>query len=255
MKNTTMKVAMTLVGFALMAGQCRASLVTYLGEDLQPTANPTVRTNSDAAAAAFAAAASAFGPISTITFESAPLGSFSNLVVAPGVAIDGSDLNNNPQTIRDTTNFPSYPSVDGSNTTLGGSVFVEVFGGQLNFSFAQPVQSFGLYLTGVQTVFFGDSIAFSDGTFQFITIPGVGTASNVGETVFIGFTDIGKSIPGFSVIAGFNGTGQDAIGVDDVSFQLAPVPEPSTFVMSSIVLGMFGVAGLGKRMKKIIAAA
>lgn len=224
---------MALVGLGLMAGQGRAGLVTYVGEDLQLTANPTVRTNSDAAAASFSAAASTLGPIATITFESAPLGNVNNLAVAPGVTINGSDGNGNPQTIRNTTNFPSYPSVDGSNTTAGGSQFVEMFGGTLVFTFAHPTQFFGAYLTGVQTNFFSDSVNFSDGTAQTITLAGTGTSSGVGEIAFVGFTDAAKSITSITINAGVPASGFDAIGVDDVSFQTA-VPEPSALALCSI---------------------
>lgn len=225
-------IALVLV---VLAGQARAGLVTYIGEDLQPTANPTVRTNSDAAAASFMTAAATIGPVATITFESAPLGAFGSLAAAPGVTITGSDFSGSPQTIRNTTNFPSYPSVDGSNTTLGGSHFVEVQGGTLTFTFTQPTQFFGAYLTGVQTNFFPDSVVFSDGTIQLISLAGVGTSNNVGETAFIGFTDAGKFITSIIIIAGSPTFGQDFIGVDDVSFQTAgpvPVPEPATIGMA-----------------------
>ena len=238
MRTIERRIAMTLVGLGLMAGQGQAGLVTYIGEDLHPSANPTERTKSDAAAASFRTAALSLGTVSTINFESAPTGNFSSMTVAPGVVMDGSDLNNNPQTIRNTTNFASYPSVDGSNTTAGGSKFVEVFGGSLTFFFAQPVQSFGAFLTGVQTNFFPDTlfVEFSDGTNTTIVLSGAGTSSNVGETAFIGFTDAGRSISFVSVLAGSPSVGEDAIGVDDVSYQFtaAAVPEPSSMALCGI---------------------
>jgi hypothetical protein len=225
-----------LVAVVLTAGQARAALVTFVGEDLQPNPGATVRTNSDATAASFRAAASAVGPVGTITFESAPLGAFTNLTVASGVTMNGTDLNGVAQTIRNTTNFPSAPSLDGSNTTAGGSQFVEQFGGTLTFTFARPTQFFGAYLTGVQTNFFSDSITFNDGTSQTITLLGTGTTSSRGEIAFIGFVDAGKSITSITINAGAPGpnasTGQDAIGVDDVNFQA--VPEPSSLTLCAI---------------------
>jgi hypothetical protein len=229
----TGRIVMILVGIGLMAGQARAGLLTFVGEDLQPNPGPTVRTNSDVAAAAFQTAASAVGPVATITFESAPLGDVNNLTVAPGVTMDGTDLNGNPQTIRNTTGFPPAPSLDGSNTTAGGSQFVEMFGGTLTFTFATPTQFFGVYLTGVQTAFFSDTITFDDGTTQSITLTGAGTTSSMGEIAFIGFVDAGKSITSISILAGAPGpnstTGEDAIGIDDVHFQ--GVPEPSSLTL------------------------
>jgi hypothetical protein len=220
-----------LVGLGLFTSQANAGVVTYIGTDLG--AGPSdPRPNSDAAAANFDAAAAALGSVSTISFESAPLGSFQNLTVAPGVSINGTDVNDTNQTIRNSTNFPPNPSLDGFNTTSGGSQFVEMMGGNLVFTFAQPTQFFGVYLTGVQTNFFADTITFNDGTSQTITVPGTGTTSSIGEVAFIGFTDAGKSITSVTINAGVPGNasaGFDDIGADDVRFQA--VPEPSSLAL------------------------
>jgi hypothetical protein len=232
--------SMLLLGFGLISGQARAGLLTFVGEDLQPNPGPTIRTNSDAAAASFRSAALGVGSVGTITFESAPLGAFTNLTVAPGVTMNGTDLDGSPQTIRNTTGFPIAPSLDGSNTTPGGSQFVEMFGGTLTFTFATPTQFFGAYLTGVQTAFFQDSITFSDGTSESISLAGAGTSSSMGEIAFIGFVDAGKSITSITVNAGLPGPnatgGQDAIGVDDVSYRV--VPEPSSFALCISAVAM-----------------
>ena len=209
----------------------RAGLVTFIGEDLQPNPGATVRTNSDLAATAFRTAAQAIGPVGTINFESAPLGAFTNLTVATGVTMNGTDAFGAAQTIRNTSGSPMFPSLDGSNTTAGGSQFVEMQAGTLTFTFAQPTQYFGAYLTGVQTTFFNDSVNFSDGTSQSITLGGVGTSSTRGEIAFIGFTDAGKSITSITINTG-NQSGGDFIGVDDVSFQA--VPEPSSLLLCGI---------------------
>jgi hypothetical protein len=235
MRSTLNTLAMACLSLGLLTGESLAGVVSYIGEDLQFTANPTVRTNSDAAAANFIAAASGLGSVAAINFEASPLGSFSNLAVAPGVTMSGTDFGGNQQTIRNTTNFPSYPSVDGSNTTIGGSRFVEMQGGTLVFTFAQPTQFFGAYVTGVQTNFFADTISFSDGSSQSITLAGAGTSRFVGETAFVGFTDAGKSITSVTITAS-DSVGADFIGVDDVMYQAASVPEPSSLVM-------FGLAG------------
>ena len=158
------------------------------------------------------------------------------------MSINGTDVNDNNQTIRNTSNSPSIPSLDGFNTTPGGSYFVEMMGGNLVFTFAQPTQFFGVFLTGVQTVFFADSITFNDGTNQTILVPGSGTSSSVGEVAFIGFTDAGKSITSVTINAGVPGNpnaGFDDIGADDVSFQ--SVPEPSGLL--DVIVG--SLCGLG----------
>ena len=228
------------VGIVLLASSRPgdAALITFVGEDIQPNTGAAVRTNSDAAAAAFRTSALAIAPVGTISFESAPLGAFSNLTVATGVAINGTDFSGNAQTIRNTTNFPASPTLDGFNTTAGGSRFVEMIGGTLTFTFTTPTQTFGAYLTGVQTNFFTDTVSFSDGTSQAITLKGAGTTSSIGEIAYIGFTDAGKSITSITITAQGGGF-YDAIGVDDVSFQAA-VPEPASLAL----VGIAGVVGL-----------
>ena len=149
-----------------------ASPVTFTGEDLG-AGSSSAHPNSSAAAASFAAAAAALGSVSTISFESAPLGTFTSLSAAPGVTITGTDANGNSQSIRNTPSFPANTTVGGFNTTPGGSQYLLVEGGTLVFTFATPTQFFGAYLSGIQTNFFQDTFTFSDGTTQTINVPGM----------------------------------------------------------------------------------
>jgi hypothetical protein len=105
-----------------------------------------------------------------------------------------------------------------------------MLGGSLVFTFATPTQFFGAFLSGVQD-FVQDTMTFSDGSSQTIDVPEAGTSSNVGELVFVGLTDAGKTISSVTVNAGTNGF--DAIGVDDVRYQSAAssVPEPGSVVL------------------------
>jgi hypothetical protein len=189
--------------------------------------------NSDAAAANFDAAAALLGTEGIITFESASLGSFTNLLVAPGVTINGSDAASNPQTI---SNSPLCgPSLCGFNSTSGGSQFLMLYGGSVTFTFAAPVSFFGAYLGGVQLD--GETITFSDGTSQSLPYPNPGAGME-----FFGFTDAGKSISSIQIQVN-----SDIISVDDVRYQTAAsgVPEPAT--LASVT---FGIAALGLLRRK-----
>ncbi len=202
---------------------------TFTGADLGVLPSSPSGPNSTAAAAAFGTAAASLGNVSIITFESAPVGSFTSLTVAPGVTISGTDRNGNNQAISNTFDA-TFLSLDGYNTTPGGSNFVEMHGGSLVFTFTSPIQFFGAYLSGVQD-FVQDTITFNDGSAQTINVPEAGTSPSVGELVFVGFTDAGKSISSVTVNAGTNGF--DDIGVDDVRYQssVSSVPEPSSVVL------------------------
>jgi hypothetical protein len=219
------------------AGHASGAVITFTAEDLN--AGPgSAHPNSAAMAASFSTAAAALGSVSTITFESAPTGAFTNLAVASGVSINGTDLNGNKQTIMNTPSFPSVPALGGFNTTTGGANYVNVLGGTLTFAFSTPIQAFGAYIDGVQTAFFADVIQFSDGTSQTINVPGTGTTSSNGAWDFVGFTDAGKSITSITLNAG-TPAGADEIGVDDVLYvrSSAVTPEPASILLA--------VAGFG----------
>jgi hypothetical protein len=235
MSVTTKLIAAGLVLLSFTMVPATAGIVTFTGADFGVLPSSPSGPNSTQAATNFAAAAALLGNVSSITFESAPVGSFSSLVVAPGVSISGSDHAGANQAIKNTFNA-SFPSLDGYNTTPGGSNFVEMMGGSLVFTLSTPIQFFGAFLSGVQN-FVQDTYTFSDGTSQTIDVPETGTSGSVGELVFVGFTDAGKSITSVTVNAGT--AGFDALGVDDVRYQSAAttVPEPAS--MALVLTGCF----------------
>ena len=99
-----------------------------------------VAPNSVAAAGNFDAAVAALGIEHTVTFESSPLGAFSSLALASGISLTGANVNNNPQSIVNTTaniniTPPCTNATCGYNTTAGGSQFLLLFGGTATFSF------------------------------------------------------------------------------------------------------------------------
>ena len=249
MKSATKQIwlALAVLGLGLCAGgRAEASIVTYVGND--NGANPgDPRPNSNAAAASFNTAASAVGSLSsTITFETATLGTFTTLNAGQGVTVNS--VNNSEGVENGTSRITGY------NTTAGGSKYLGVAAtgnpGGYVFNFAAPIAAFGAYFTGVGTSNGTVSIGFSDGTSQSITVAGNAN----GGVEFLGFTDAGKLISSVSTeIRG--GTG-DIFGVDDVRFaSVNAVPEPSTVALAMSTLPI-GLAWLWKRRKgaKVVAA-
>jgi MYXO-CTERM domain-containing protein len=225
----------------LTAGQARAAVVVYTASDVAAGPGDPIP-NSDAAAASFTAAAASLGSVSTITFEDAPVGSFNNLTVAPGVSINGFDQNNDPLYINNTPNYPADPALDGFNTTPGGSNYVEMTGGTLTFTFANPTQFFGAFFSGVQNGFYQSTINFTDQNgAQSVDIVNSGYAGGV---TFVGFTDAGQQITSVSITSSPLYGGGDYLGVDDVSFQ--SVPEPSSLALAGTAV----LAGLGLHIRR-----
>ncbi len=205
----------------------QAAPTVYSGSD-DGAGSGDARPNSNAAAAAFDTAASALGTLNVIDFEAAPLGSFTNLVVAPGVTISGSDVGSNLQTIRNSP-FGIPDALYGYNTTLGGANFVNFYGGTVTFNFAPGVIAFGAFLSGLQL---GDEvITYTDGSTEIINIPTLSSG-----IAFVGFTDASANIASITINATY-----DIIAVDDVRYVTANsnrVPDTSATVL------LFGL-GLG----------
>jgi len=220
---------MMMVAGLAITGRADAGITTFIGSD--GGAGPgDPRPNSDAAAASFDAAASALGTEGLVNFESAPLGSFSSLTVAPGLTISGST-----GTI---VNAPTGTPADlyGYNTTPGGSQFLSLYGGSSTFTFSQGVNSFGAYLSGVQ---FGyETITFSDGSSESVSIPDPSGDAGID---FVGFTDTGPLIASVTINAS-----NDIIGVDDVRYGPTSVPEPAS--LGLVAIGSIGL--LGRRRSK-----
>lgn len=229
-----MRTFIAVLLLALCAAPLEAAVVVYSGFDIANSTNP--RPNSDAMAASFDAAAAGLGPVTIIDFESAPVGTFNNLVAALGVTMDGIDINSIDQEIR---NAPVGPpdGLFGYNTTTGGTNFVGMLAGDLTFTFSTPIQSFGAYISGTQLAF--NTIVFNDGSSQTIPVP-LPSATSGGVT-FVGFTDAGQSISSVTI----SSIG-DLLGVDDVRFGV--VPEPETAVLALVALG--GLITFGRRHKR-----
>ena len=216
------------------AGRSAAGIILYSGIDAG--ANSTdPRPNSDAAAAALDAAVGPPGTVHVIDFETPPpLGPFVNLTVAPGVNMFGNDDGNNPQNIRNTP-VGSPENLFGYNTTAGGSQFVALNGGEIDFTFSQPIDFFGFYQSGIA----GGSLIFDDGSTHVIDMPG---SLSTGGVEFFGFTDAGASITSVNFLRSSAAT-YTQVGADDVQYgQSAATPAPEPASAALLALGAAGLA-------------
>ncbi len=203
-----------------------AAPVTFEGVD--PGAGPAnPRPNSNAAAANFDAAAGSLGAVNLINFESAPLGNFAALNIAPGVTatLQGTETDSGILAVVGDATL-------GFNTTSGGARFLrvapifDVGTARLIFDFAQSIQAFGTYITGLGTANGNLFVLFNDGSNKSISVPGSAT----GGAKFFGFTDPGTQIVQVTLeLQNVSGT-RDIFSVDDLRF--VPVPEPSTIALA-----------------------
>jgi hypothetical protein len=191
--------------------------------------------NSTAAQTNFLSAAGAFGPVRTETFQSFAVGSggpFSfqggslTLSTPFGVPFGG---------VNDSTgsNLYGFP-LPGETKWLG---FAD---GTATFNFSTPINSFGLFTTGVQSAF-TSNLTFSFGS-EVLNLP-----INVnGGASYFGLTDT----TAFDSLTITN-LSDDAWGISDVSFNslsISAVPEPSTWAM--MLLGFFSVGLMIRRARR-----
>ena len=88
----------------------------------------------------------------------------------------------------------------------------------LTFTFANPVSAFGAFFTGIELT--GETLEFSDGTFQVLTLPNPGSGVE-----FFGFVDAGKQVSSILINVQFPDIG-DIIGIDDVLLRRRPCRSP-----------------------------
>lgn len=207
----------------LAAGSASAAVVQFSGYDSGASAPGT---NATAAQAAFLTAT---GSLSVIDFEDSAL--------PTGVTRSGGTRVSNP------TGLAQFW---GDNTTPGGDWHVEFGGGTpVVFTFATPIDSFGLFLGGLQ---FANTIRWTNSQgAQSVSIAG---SPGDGGFSFLGFTDIGESITSISVASP-----SDFNGLDDVVYGVAAaggVPEPATW---GLMIGGFGLIGAAHRRRRTMVSA
>lgn len=212
------------------------AITIYSGQDDGVFPGPF--TNSTAAQQQLLTAAAAFGSVTTHNFAEQPLGYQTNYTWFNGdgtYSINAANLGDGISGISDHNIGPG--GLAGFNVGAGdpNHRWLGFPGGSATFNFTNPTNSFGAYFTGLQTSFGTTlTISFDDGAPQVLNIP----INENGGVEFFGFTDVNPfTSVTISRPAGANGT--DYWGLDNVSFNVGAVPEPSTWAM--MILGFAGV--------------
>ena len=227
MKMRTIGAIIVLLALIALPAIASAAIVTFSGQDDgAPVVGPFP--NSVAAQTAFTAAAGVLGSLNTITFENLAVGYYTPFTAAPGVSVsyNGTDYGSGLSGISNTTIGNLY----GFNTTTGGSQWFGFPGGSATFAFTNPTQSFGMYLTGLETIATSSvTVSFNDGTSQVLSSP----VNPDGGAQYFGFTDAGASIVSITINNIPSSTDYiDAWGIDDVTFNgSAAVPLPGAVLL------------------------
>ncbi len=229
----------------LLAKTALAVPVTYYGIDVGVGPGGS-RPNSDAAAASFDAALSA-AYTQVVDFESASLGYFTSLTVAPGVTATMTGMANSSSC--GITNVPGT-SILGYNTTSGGARHlraVPVFGiGTciIDFDFDIPSMAWGAYITGLGTANGNLFLMYDDGSVQQHSVMG----NTSGGVLFFGVIDPGKVFSEVSLeLRNVTGS-RDIYSIDDMRHTQGVIPEPATFALVGV--GVAGALGLTRRRRK-----
>ena len=237
--RATMSLAALALFTAMLAAPAAAGNITqWIGnDDGAPVSGPFPA--SSTAQDMFKSAAVGIGLINTITFETLPIGFQSTFTAAPGVTVDV-NAPNLGSGLSGINNF-TLGNTNGFNVTPNGAQWLGFPQGSVTFNFAGSTQSFGVWLTGVQSATLSSlNVTFNDGQPESLRLP----ITTNGGAAFFGFTDPGTAISSITI----TGVGTDDWGIDDVTYSLPaqlPLPEPSSLLLLSS--GAVGIAGLLRR--------
>ena len=221
------------LAFVLLTNvQAQATLIWFSGID-KGVGPGDARPNADLVKQAFVTEA---GPnLVTVQFEDLPIGPFTAHVVGPGIT--ATLVNSDPQIGGIVANgWSGPPQTTGFNTTSGGQKFLafvpnfQAATSSLTFTFSDPIQAFGAYITALESNVDGVvHVIFNDGVAQDFPLP----ETDIGGAQFFGFTDAGKLISQLVFQEVQVGAIRDIWGIDDILVAHS-VPEPSTCALLAI---------------------
>ena len=229
---------LTVAVVVLLASYAMASVTTYSGQDDgASTTGPWP--NSAAAQASFLAAAGLLSPVTIMNFEPpVALGYYTPITNAgPGVsiALNAPNFGDGFSGVSTTT----FGNLYGFNVTPGGSQWLGFAGGTATFSFANPTEYFGFWITGIQSVFTSTfTVSYNGADGQTLNIP----INMNGGAQYFGFTDAGNAFNSVTI----SNLSNDAWGIDDAAYNAGTsTPEPSSLLL--LGSGALGLAGIIRR--------
>lgn len=237
----TLRIAL-LASLATVAVSAQATIFLFCGQDAVNFTNDP-RPVSNAAFAQWAVIAGSNASISFATFENQAINA-QNGLMGPGMNVSSTN-NSASHGVLDTDDV-----ILGFNTTPGGRKHYRLDSEDntnavvMTFNFADPINSFGAWFTGVGTAAGIAEIEWTNSVgVQKIVL---GELSG-GSVQFCGFVDLNESFTQVRVqLLPESGGILDEFGVDDVGYSNCnPVPEPAS--ISAIVIGL---AALARRKRR-----
>jgi hypothetical protein len=227
-----------LAGLAVLPWRASASPTNFVAGDTNALSLATMP-NSQAACSLWNSAALALGPVHVIDFETPnatgspyPTGFQTSLLLAPGVTL--SSIAPNKFTISSAT---LSQGIQVFNTTPGGQSYAglgALFNSPVSvytFQFNNPIQAFGLYITGRgQLSPLAGVLSYTDsntGISNQIQLPNPAANFQL-SAQFGGFTDTNAAIYSVTITLGPSSLGNpaDSFAFDDVRFTYFCPPEP-----------------------------